>query len=128
MATKTPTADRNTLNGAVIFTWEALGNADDGAPVAIPYAADMTVQVTGTFGGATCVLEGSNDGTNWRTLHSERVASGGGSNSVSLSFTSTGLDKVYETPVYVRPKTSGGTGTDLDVTLVARALYSKVGY
>lgn len=125
MATKKPTVDRNTLNGAVIYTWEALGNADDGAPISLAYAADITVQVAGTFGGATCVFEGSNDGTNWFTLHSDRVVSG---SSVALSSTSAGMCHLAEKPVYMRPKTSGGTGTDLDFTLVARALYSKVAY
>lgn len=125
MATKKPTADRNTLNGAVIYTWAELGNADDGAPIAIPYAADITVQVAGTFGGATCVFEGSNDGTNWQTLHSDRVLNG---DSIALSSTSAGMCHLMEHPVYLRPKTSGGTGTNLNFTLVARALYGKVAY
>jgi hypothetical protein len=125
MATKPVTSDRNTLNGAIIFRWEALGDADDGAPISIPFAANSAVQVEGTFGGATCVFEGSNDGTNWHTLHSERVSS---NNSMTLSFTAASVRHVLEEPVYMRPKTSGGTGTDLDVTLVVRAEYAKVSY
>lgn len=125
MATKKPTADRNTLNGAVIYTWAELGNADDGAPVSIPYAANNVIQVEGTFGGATCVFEGSNDGTNWHTLHSERISS---SASMTLSLTSTALRHVLEQAVYLRPKTSGGTGTSLTVTMVSRAEYAKAAY
>jgi hypothetical protein len=125
MATKPVTTDRNTLNGAVIYRWADLGNADDGSPVSIPYAADNVIQIEGTFGGATCVFEGSNDGTNWHTLHSERISS---NSSMTLSVTSAALRHVLEQAVYLRPKTSGGTGTSLTVTMVSRAMYGKVGY
>lgn len=113
--------DRNKVNGAVILAWEALGNADDGAPYAVPYAADITVQVIGTFGGATVKLQGSNDGTNWFDL----TKRGGTS---AASFTAAGGASSNENPAYIRPVTSGGTGTDVDVIVAIHARYSKVGY
>jgi hypothetical protein len=126
MATKPLTADRNTLNGAAIYTWAELGAADDGTPIAIPFAANLCVQVSGTFDGATCVLEGSNNGTVWSTLHSERVSNNA---SVTLSFTAADLRHVLEQPVYIRPRTSGGGAASVvDVTLVVRAEYAKVSY
>ncbi len=126
MATKPLASDRNTLNGAVIYSWADLGAADDGAPIAIPFAAAVTAQVSGTFDGATCVVEGSNDGTNWATLTSPKTAAGA---SVAASFTSAAILGLAEQPVYIRPKTSGGgAGSAVDVTLVVRAEYAKVAY
>ena len=39
------TTDRNSLNGVVLVTW-ALADADTGTAFPIPYAADITVQVS----------------------------------------------------------------------------------
>lgn len=114
-------ADRNSVNGAVILTWEALGNADDGAPFALPYAADITIQAIGTFGSATVRLQGSNDGVNWHAL----TQKGGTSN---LALTSAGVHSVNEMPAYIRPSTTGGTGTDVDVIVAIHARYAKVSY
>ena len=113
--------DRNTVNGAILMTWEALGNADGGAPYALPFAADITVQAIGTFGGATVKLQGSNNGTDWFDL----TKAGGTS---AASFTAAGGATVNENPAFIRPATSGGTGTDVDVIVALHARYSKVGY
>lgn len=113
--------DRNKINGAILLTWEALGDADDGGGYAIPFAADITVQAIGTFGGATVRLQGSNDGVNWHNL----TQKGG---TAALGFTSTGLHSVNENPAYIRPATSGGTGTDVDVIVAIHARYAKTGY
>ena len=114
-------ADRNTVNGITILTWEALGGADSGAPFALPYAAELTAQVIGTFGSATVKLQGSNDGTNWFDL----TKKGGTS---AFSFTSAGGAASNEMPAFIRPSTSGGTGTDVDVIVAVKALFEKVGY
>jgi hypothetical protein len=114
-------ADRNKVNGAIILTWETLGDADTGAPYPMPYAADITVQPIGTFGGATVRLQGSNDGTNWHNM----TQKGG---TTALGFTATGLHSVNEMPAYIRPATVGGTGTDVDVIVAIHARYAKVGY
>ncbi len=115
------TTDRNKVNGATLLTWEALGNADDGAPYAMPYAADITVQVIGTFGGATVKLQGSNDGTNWFDLTKR-----GGTSAASV--TAAGGFSANEMPAFIRPATSGGTGTDVDVIVAIHARYAKVAY
>jgi hypothetical protein len=122
MATITATTDRNTSNGAIIVTWAAMGNADTGTSFAVPSAANLTFQQSGTFGGATIVLQGSNDGTNWSTLTQT-----GGAN-VAFSYTTAGVHCPVEMPVYVRPVTSGGTGSAVDAVLVCRAVYQKMGY
>lgn len=121
MATINSTADRNSVNGAILLTWPALGNADDGAPYALPFAAITTFQASGTFGGATVKLQGSNDGTNWFDL----TKAGGTS---ALSVTAAGGGSANENPAYIRPVSSGGTGTAVNVVVAIHARYSKVGY
>src|SRR5258708_12295882 len=54
---------------ALVTTWTPLAAASDvGQPLQRTDLADRSVQVTGTFAGATIVLEGSNDGPNYFTL------------------------------------------------------------
>jgi hypothetical protein len=113
--------DRNRVNGAIVITWETLGNADDGGAFALPFAADITAQAIGTFGGATVKLQGSNDGANWFDL----TKRGG---TAAASFTSAGGASANENPAFIRPVTSGGTGTDVDVIVAIHARYQKVGY
>jgi len=54
----------------VLVTWSALTNADTGAATdeINPSASDKTLQMDGTFNGATFTLEGSLDGVNFFTL------------------------------------------------------------
>ena len=113
--------DRNTVAGVVLYKWEALGNADDGAPVSVGYAADITVQAIGTFGSATVRLQGSNDGTNWHNM----TQKGG---TTALGFTAAGVHSINEMPAYIRPHTTGGTGTDVDVIVAVHARFTKSPY
>lgn len=114
--------DRNTANGAIVLKWEALGNADDGAAYVVPFKASITTQVIGTFGSATVTLQGSNDGTNWAPLQWK------GKTATALSLTSAGIAEAVECPAFIRPVTTGGTGTDVDIIIALHAEYSKVGY
>jgi hypothetical protein len=92
----------------VTVTW-TLGNADTGVGVNIPRWADRTVHVTGTFGGATILIQGSNNNTDWLTLNDNA--------GVALSFTAAGMKVILENPLYIRASSSGGTGTDVDVLI-----------
>ena len=114
--------NRNVVNGAIVLTWEALGDADDGAPFALPFKASITMQAIGTFGSATVALQGSNDGTNWAPLQWK------GKTATALSVTAAGMAEAVECPAFIRPVTTGGTGTDVDVIVAIHAEYSKVGY
>jgi len=110
---------------SILVKYEGLGDEDVGATIGVSgqqaysgmtqtFSAypDKTIEIIGTWGGATAVIEGSNDGTNWNTLNDIEGE--------PLSFTEdSGFKLVLENPLYVRPSTSGGTGTDLDVTIVA---------
>ena len=119
MAVINPSTDRNSINGAVILNY-ALANADTGSAFTLPIAVDITAQAVGTFGGATVLVEGSNDAINWNTL--------GANVGTNLSFTTAGLRKAAENPAYIRASTSGGTGTAVNVVIALHARFSKVGY
>ncbi len=100
--------------------WETLTETDDvGHPTSIPGASDRSIQVKGTVGGATVLIEGSNvlaptvDG-DWFTLHDE--------NGDLLSFTAVDIGHaVSENTLHVRPRLTGGAGTDVDVLMLFRS-------
>lgn len=114
MATVTASI-QNYLDNVKAITWPSLGQNDDGSQEPAAHYPDKTVQVAGTFSGATVALEGSNDGTNWFILTDPL--------GVPVTFTATGLRIIIENPLYVRPKVTGGAGgTDVTVILVATSI------
>lgn len=94
--------------------WEGLSTGDTASPLTIDgtMGAIGSVQVTGTFGGATVVLQVSNDGTNWVTIKSLL--------GLDVSLTAAGLVEFSTGALFLRPAISGGTGDDVDVTVVLR--------
>lgn len=103
------------IPGVVRLIWTDLNTADNGGPrhtVLDQNGLAGCVQVTGTFGSGTFVLQGSNDGTNWVTLKDR-----GGSN---ISLTAAGMAEFVTASAYIRPFTSGGTADNLTVTVVLR--------
>lgn len=94
--------------------WETLTSSDTAVSFTPQGLAGMagSVQVTGTFGSGTCVLQGSNDGVNWTTLKD--------TNGSAISFVSDGMAEFSTAALMVRPSTSGGTADDLDVTVILR--------
>ena len=97
-----------------LVTWGPLLNTDDGVAFERTEMSDRSVQVTGTFGtGGTLVIEGSNDGTNWRTLNDPQ--------GTALSFTVAGLRQVQELTRLLRPRVTAGDGTtNLVCTMILR--------
>lgn len=102
-----------------------LGNADTGQPWRRADFQDKFVQINGTFGSATVVLQGTNDinvdGTVsatavWTTL---KYAFDGS----AISETSADGGQVLDDPFYIRPSSSGGTGTAVNITLTAAKGY-----
>lgn len=91
----------------------SLGNAENGDPTIQSQYIKETVQVTGTFGGATVTIQGSNDGTNWVTLNDK--------NGNALTFTTAGLKTIHEQTKFTRAKTAGGAGTTVAVCIFMRA-------
>lgn len=100
--------------------WTGGATADGAAlGVEMPEHADNCVQATGTIGGATLTIEGSNDSTNgsdgnWETLNNAQGS--------ALSFTSltSTIKQIVERPRWIRPKLTGGTATGIAVTLIMR--------
>jgi len=91
-------------NNAAIYTWTGLASSSSGDKIQGPGWTDRSIQFTGIFGAAgTAVLQGSNDGITWFTLHD---AFGN-----ALSFTSNGFAEVTEIALYMRPTITGGDGT-----------------
>lgn len=97
----------------VIVRW-ALGPGDTGRPVRYGGAADRTVQIIGTFGGATVSMEGTleDTATTWMPLTD---AQGN-----AISATANALEAITELVRQIRPVVTGGTGTNVTVLLLMR--------
>ena len=108
-----------TPGGTFHIKWETMTETDNvGSKTSIPGAADRSIHVLGTIGGATVLIEGSNvlspsADTDWWTLHDE--------NGDLLSFTSADDGHgISENSLHIRPRITGGAGTDVDVILLSR--------
>lgn len=98
---------------ASVITWSGLTTGDTGRPLEMVGWADRSVQITGTFGGATLTLQGSNNGSTWNTLTDPQ------GNEIVL--TSQKIEQIMEITRYIRPSVSGGSGASINIiTLVRR--------
>lgn len=99
--------------GAIITSWLGLATGDTGSPVRSAVFGDKSVQVTGTFGGATVNFQGSNDGgTTWNNLADPQ--------GTAIAILAAGIEQVLEYTELVRPSVSGGAGVSVNVYLAAR--------
>ena len=121
MATITATIDRNSVPGVVLASWADLATNDVGAGVPIAYAADLTGQVSGTFGGGTITWQGSNDNTNWHPLTRRSVGT-------DMAFTSAAVHTANENPAWVRPAVTSGTSVVIKGVMAIHARYAKAPY
>lgn len=103
MATIASSTNTTLTTVAFVAKWEGMAQGDDGQPVMGAQYTDKTIQVSGTFGGATLALEGSNDGVNYHALTDTQGN--------TLNITSAKIKQVVEATVYVRPVVVGGDGT-----------------
>jgi hypothetical protein len=97
----------------ILATW-TLGASDTGIEVDLSDYVDRSIQVEGTFGGATVTVEGSNDSTNWESLRDPQ--------GTILAFSAAGLKQVLEATLKLRVRSAGGTGTTVTVTLFGRTV------
>ena len=129
MATINATVDRNTVPGAVLVSWAELATNDVGAGVPIAYAADLSCQVSGTFGGGTVTWQGSNDNVNWHPMTQRGgTGGGGGGGGTNMAYTAAALHISQENPAFVRPAVTAGTGVAIDCTLAIHARAMKAPY
>ncbi len=114
MASIKPTISDVSQDGSVMSVrWAAITNTDtDGQPVVSIEWADRCVQVSGTFGGTSMSIYGSNDGTNWYILNNAQ--------GTAATFTAAGMKQIVEVPYFIKPMLTGGSGASVDVTLIAR--------
>lgn len=100
--------------GVLQTTWTPLGAADTGTPEELSRYPDKSVQIDGTFGGATAVLEGSDDGVTYFTV--KDVYGTAVSSAVAARF------DIRDVAYFLRPRTSGGGGgSAVAVTLTSRS-------
>lgn len=93
-------------------TWANLTEADTGDAVSFAEFADRSIQVHGTFGGGTLVVEVSNDGTNWFTANDPQGN--------ALSFTSARFEAIQEASAFIRVRPTTGTGVSLTAVMFCR--------
>lgn len=111
-------ASATTFGDGQTVTWTPLTETNaDGLPARFVGSGDRTFQVFGTFGGGTVALQGSIDGTNWAALKDPQGD--------AIGLTAAGIVSVMECPTWVRPFTSGGTGTSVTCRLFAKTQRGK---
>lgn len=97
-----------------LLTYTLVTATPDGSPFEMLDKSDICIQATGTFGGATVTMQGSNDGTNWFTCNN--VAG-----STAASLTAAGGMQIIERPRYMRPNlTVVGAGATIALTIMLR--------
>ena len=114
MAIITPTSV-NIGAGVTKYTWAAMANGDTGKPIAMPAAADKTLQLLGTLSvGGACTIQGSNDdGTTYATLND--------ADGTALVLTALAISLIRENPSTIRPNITAGDGsTSLTLIVVAK--------
>lgn len=93
-----------------IATWTGINTAGNATISRYAPKFSLTtasVQVSGTIGGATIVLQGSNDGVTYATLNDV--------DGNALSFTAAGYKELTSGAAFIKPSISGGTGDSINV-------------
>lgn len=112
MATAT-TTDLNGDRSVMMVTWTLTSADATGDSVAWCDWADRSVTFTGTWGGATAALEGSNDGTNWVPITDVQ--------GTAITKTANGIEAAVELTRFVRSKlTTAGSGATITAILLMR--------
>lgn len=115
MATISPVS---AMSGEVqTVTWTGLSTSTDTAAAYGPMnkskgALRAAVTFSGTFGGATVLLTGSIDGTNYATLTDK--------NGNAISATAAKVQEFTSSVLYLKPTSSGGTGDNINIVVAMR--------
>lgn len=114
MSTITPTiTNPEDTNGRCrIISWTGIAEGDTCAAARLSQFADRTVQIEGTFGGATITIEGSLDTVNFHVLTDPQ------GNAISAG--SAKLEAISELTYDVKPVITDGSGSDITVTLLLK--------
>lgn len=102
MAVQAWTSDNGAFNTTVTWATAATGDTFDPFVPGGSAALGGSIQASGTFGGATIGLQGSNDGSTWTAL--KDVAA------TTIALTAASMSEFSTAAKYIRPTISGGTG------------------
>ena len=91
------------------YTWSNVTEADTFVAAEVGGQTDRSVQATGTFGGATLLIQGSNDGTTYVTLTDPQGN--------AISKTANALEQIEEGTRYIQPSHSGGGSESIKVII-----------
>lgn len=96
-----------------VYTWTNVTEADTFQRLSLDAPAEeITVHVTGTFGGATVSVKGSNTDSDGVTLLRMSGA--------SATATTEDLFSLLDRPLYITPTHSGGSSESVTVRVVVR--------
>lgn len=104
----------STSDGVPYILWEGVTTADGATAYTLSrrLGLNASVQIDGTFGGATVKLQASNDGTTFFDLSDVE--------GTAISATAAAIFEFGTSAIYVKPDVSGGTADAVDIILVLR--------
>lgn len=109
--TQTITNLKPIIGMSSLVVWSGGATGDSGSSASFISFYNKSFQVTGTFGGATVNLEGSNDGTNWQILND--------SGNSAIGCTAACIKQVQQNTRYIRPTVVGGAASAILVQVMA---------
>lgn len=123
---RTPVYLETGQSNVVQVSWSGLDGDDTGIPVNMSKCSDKTVHIyspTATYGAATVTIEGTNDprGNPAHADHANAIWTGlTDAQANAISKTANAIEAILENPLWIRPKTAGGTGSDVTVNIVGK--------
>ena len=116
MATVSPVVKR-TAEGIPYVIWEGIVTGDTLNAFALPeqWGLAGSIQISGTFGGATAKLQHSNNGSVWFDANDLDGS--------PVSATSDAIFEISLSSAYFRPAVASGSANDIDIIMVLRGLY-----
>jgi hypothetical protein len=108
------------------YVWGPLATGDTGVSFKFAKPTDKTYHIYGTFSGATVTLYGSNDlradplhpdhaSAEWFTLTNIKTD--------SIALSSAGGGVIAENPLYMKCDVTGGSGSGLTVSIIAKKVF-----
>ncbi len=113
MATVDPVLKR-TAEGIPYIIWEGIVTGDTITAYALPepWGLAASLQISGTFGGATVKLQQSNDNSTYLDIKDVH--------GTVVSATANAIFEMSLSAAYMRPSIASGSANDIDVILVLR--------
>jgi len=101
---------------AIVYSWTLTSTNDTAMPARMPEWSERSVHMWGTWGGATAIMEGSNDLTAPNPVDFEQLHNFQGT---AIALTANGISAILESTYYIRPRLSvDGTGASVTVNLL----------